>query len=184
MENDRLTIAGWVQPEEILLDVDIRDRRHALEFMAAAIGRAHLLDPAPIARALERREQAASTALGDGFAVPHARIPGLVRPLTLFVRTRAGIPFGAPDGKSVSELLAIVVPADGDRQDHLELLALIARLFSDRAFRSQLATAPDATTAAGYFHAGVWRVRREVNGGQPEASAPNMSSKRALYSKA
>lgn len=159
MENDRPTIASWMQPEEVLLDVDIRDRRHALEFMAAAIGRAHSLDPAPIFRALDRREQAATTALGHGFAIPHARIAGLARPLTLFMRTRAGIAFDAPDGKPVSDLLAILVPADGDKDDHLELLALIARLFSDRQFRLQLDAAPDAATASGHFRAGVSRAR-------------------------
>jgi PTS system nitrogen regulatory IIA component len=160
MQNNRSTIASWVQPEQILLDVDIRDRRHALEFIAEAIARAHGLDTEATARALARREQAASTALGGGLAIPHARISGLVRPLTLFVRTRAGIGFDAPDHQPVRDLLAILVPADGDKDDHLELLALIARLFSDREFRTRLATAPDATTAAVCFQSAVSRVRR------------------------
>lgn len=162
MDTNQSTIAGWMQPEEILLDVDIRDRPHALQFMAAAISRAHGLDPAPIARALDRREQAASTALGDGFAIPHARIAGRERPLTLFMRTRAGIAFDAPDGKPVSDLLAIMVPADGNKDDHLQLLALIARLFSDGEFRSRLDTALDAAAAAGCFRAGVARARSHV----------------------
>jgi PTS system nitrogen regulatory IIA component len=126
--------------------------------MAAAAGRTHGLDPAPIARALERREQAGSTALGDGFAVPHARIAGLERPLTVFMRVRTGIAFDAPDAKPVSDLLAILVPADGDKQDHLRLLALISRLFSDRGFRALLDRAADAATAAGLFRAAVLRV--------------------------
>ena len=158
MKSARLAIAGWIQPEDILLDVDVRDRHHAFELMAAAIGRTHGLEPASIARALERREQAGSTALGDGFAIPHARIAGLDRPLTLFMRTRTGIAFDAPDGNPVSDLLAIMVPVDGDKQDHLELLALISRLFSNREFRALLDQAPDAATAAGLFQAEVLRV--------------------------
>ncbi len=156
--SDRSTIRGWIQPEHILLDADIADRLQALDFIAAAIGRKHALEPAPIFRALERRERAASTALGNGVAIPHARIAGLERPLTLFLRLRRGIAFDAPDGQPVSDLLAILVPADGDKQDHLELLALIARLFSDREFRSGLDAAPDAATAATHFRAGVARV--------------------------
>ena len=158
MAHDNSKLAAWMQPEEILLNVDVKDRHGALEFMAAAIGRAHGLDAAPIARALERREQAASTALGDGFAIPHARIGGLDRPLTLFIRTKTGIAFDAPDGRPVSDLLAILVPAEGDKQDHLRLLALIARLFSDRVFRELLDRAPDAPTAASLFRAGARRV--------------------------
>src|SRR5450631_504492 len=76
--------------------------------------------------------QTGSTALGAGFAIPHARINGIARPLTLFMRTRLPVAFDAPDGKPVSDLLAIMVPADGAKEDHLQLLALVARLFSAR----------------------------------------------------
>ncbi len=158
MENDTTRIAAWLQPEDILLDVDVRDRSHALEVVAAAIGSAHGLDPGPVFRALSRREQAGSTALGEGFAIPHARIDGIPRPLTLFVRTKLPIPFNAPDGKPVSRLLAIMVPNDGAKQDHLQLLALVAKLLSDPGFRAQLDDAPDKTAAAAAFEAGVAHV--------------------------
>ena len=103
-------IASWLQPQEILLNVEVKDRFHALETMAAAIGKRHALDTAPIARALWRREQAGSTAIGDGFAIPHAQIEALTRPLTLFMRTASRIDFKAPDGKPVADFLAIMVP--------------------------------------------------------------------------
>ncbi len=141
-----------------MLDIDVRDRLHALKVVAAAIGREHGLDPAPIFRALWRREQAASTALGEGFAIPHARIGGIARPLTLFMRMKLAIAFDAPDRQPVSQLLAIMVPADGAKDDHLQLLALVARLFSDRGFRRRLDSAPDATAAAVAFSAGIAQV--------------------------
>jgi len=102
-----------------------------------------------------RREQAGSTGLGGGFAIPHARISGIARPLTLFIRTKLGIEFDALDGKPVSQLLAIMVPVDGAKDDHLQLLALVARLFSDHEFRKQLDGASDATAAALAFRAGI-----------------------------
>jgi nitrogen PTS system EIIA component len=158
MANDLTQIAVWLQPQDILLDVDVRDRSHALEVAAAAIGSAQGLDPAPVFRALWRREQAGSTALGDGFAIPHARIDGIARPLTLFMRTRLPIAFNAPDGKPVSRLLVIVVPTDGAKEDHLQLLALVARLLSGRGFREQLDSAPDAPAAAAVFETGFARL--------------------------
>jgi PTS system nitrogen regulatory IIA component len=158
MANDLTRIAAWLQPREILLDVDVRDRLHALEVVAAAIGSAHGLDPAPVFRALWRREQAGSTALGEGFAIPHARIDGIARPLTLFMRTKLAIAFNAPDGKPVSRLLVLVVPTDGSKDDHLQLLALVAQLLSDRGFREQLDSAPDALAAAAAFEAGIARL--------------------------
>ncbi len=74
MKTEMKRVALWLQPEEIHLDVDLRDSTHALTFIADAIGEHHGLEPGPIYRALSRREQAGSTALGGGFAVPHARI--------------------------------------------------------------------------------------------------------------
>lgn len=156
--SDITRIAGWLQPQDILFDVDVRDRPHALEVAAAAIGRARGLDPAPLSRALWRREQVGSTALGEGLAIPHARIGGISRPITLFMRAKLPIFFDALDGEPVSQLLVIMVPEDGAEDDHLQLLALVARLFSDRLFRLQLDGAANAAAAADVFRAGIARV--------------------------
>jgi PTS system nitrogen regulatory IIA component len=141
----------WLRPQEVVLDVDVQDGKGAIEVAAAHIGRAHGLDPAPILRALMRREQAGSTALGHGVAIPHGRIAGLARPLTLFMRTRKSIPFGAPDGKPVSTWLVIMVPADGATDEHLQLLALVAGAFSDRDFRASIAAATSPAQVDGVF---------------------------------
>ena len=158
MANDIKRFATWLQPNVILLGVDVPDRRRALEAIAAEAGRRHGLAPEPIFRALWRREQAGSTGLGAGFAIPHACITGIAQPTTLFMRSQAGIAFDAPDRAPVSQLLAILAPVDGAKQDHLQLLALVAQLFSDRDFRQQLDAAPDAEAAASTFRAGIARV--------------------------
>lgn len=150
--------AAWIQPADILLDVEARDKQHVLRLVAGALARSRDLDAARLFRALDRREQAGSTGLGDGFALPHARIAGLDRPLTLFLRTRSGIDYAAADGGLVSDLFAIVVPTDGDRQAHLELLRLIAELFSDRLFRRSLDGASTPSAAAALFRSAVSRL--------------------------
>jgi PTS system nitrogen regulatory IIA component len=79
---------------------------------------------------------------------------GIAQPITLFMRTKIAIAFDASDGKPVSNLLVIMVPADGENDDHLQLLALVAKLFSNRGFRAQLHRAPDVTGAADAFRSG------------------------------
>ena len=161
MANDMTRIAAWVQPQDILLGADVSDRQQALEVVAGVIGQRHGLDAAPIFRALWRREQAASTGLGNGFAIPHARISGISRPLTMFLRARIALAFDAPDGKPVTDMLVIMVPAGGANDDHLQLLALVARLFSDSAFRERLNRAPDPPAAAEVFRIGVVQAAAE-----------------------
>ena len=157
-------IAAWLQPREILLDVDLRDRAHACEFLGAEIARSHGLEAGPIARALWRREQAASTGLGHGFAIPHARVGGIERPITLFARAARAVDFQAPDGAPVSQLLAIIVPEQGARDDHLQMLALIAQLLSDGTFRERLARALQATEVAVTFRSGITQAADSLSG--------------------
>ncbi len=171
-----MRLASWLEPQRIVLDCELRDRRHALESAAAEIGSMHRLDPEPILRALWRRELVGSTALGCGVAIPHARIGGIERPMTLFMRSQRAIDFDAPDGKAVDNILVIMVPSDGDTDDHLQLLALVAQMFADGAFRGRVAAATDTTEARGAFADwrrancttetfGVWASSRRIEVG-------------------
>ncbi len=128
-------------PREIELAADVRDKHQALELAASLVHRALGIDREPVLRALARREQAGSTAIGCGIAIPHARISGIEGPVTVFLRPTFPIPFDAPDGKPVSALLAILVPADDAVETHLQLLAKVAEIFADRAFRMRIADA-------------------------------------------
>ena len=153
-----MTIERWLQPEHILLDVEVADRAEVLDAAAAIVGRTHGVDPVPILHALERREQTGSTAMGGGFAIPHARVRAIDQPLTLFMRLKRAISFGAPDGRPVSQLLVILVPTEGSRDNHLALLAAVARLFSDSDFRLDLEKSADGAAAAAAFRAGIARI--------------------------
>jgi PTS system nitrogen regulatory IIA component len=128
-------------PQQIALDLRVSNRWEALRAVADILERSRGLNAGPVARALWRREQAESTALGHGIALPHARIMRIADPVTVYARTKTPIAFSAPDRGPVSELFVVLVPDDADNAQHLELLARIAQMFSDSAFRSHLASA-------------------------------------------
>jgi PTS system nitrogen regulatory IIA component len=86
------------------------------------------------------RERLGSTGLGQGVAIPHARITGLEEATGAFIRPTTPIPFDAPDGHPVSLIFILLVPEEAN-DTHLRLLADLAQMFSDRSFREQLATA-------------------------------------------
>ncbi len=111
---DRMdTAAQWLCPQEIELDLDVPNRWEALRAVSAMVERSHSAPAAPVFRALWRREQAGSTGMGNAFAIPHARITGISEPVTVYVRMKTPLAFAAPDGKRVSDLFVILVPADG-----------------------------------------------------------------------
>ena len=135
-------------PQQFELAVDAPDVKRALEHAADSLSRAHGLDPAPVFRALWRREQIGSTAVGHGVALPHARISGIAEPLMLYMRPRYAVDFDAPDGRLVTRIWVILVPADGSADDHLNLLASVAEACSDEGLRARLDAAPTADDAA------------------------------------
>jgi PTS system nitrogen regulatory IIA component len=109
----------WLCPQQIELDVDVPDRREALRAVSAMIARAKGLSAPPVYRALWRREMAGSTGVGDGLAIPHARIAGITEPVTAYLRMKVPLNFAAPDGRRISELYVILVPAEGACTEHL-----------------------------------------------------------------
>jgi PTS system nitrogen regulatory IIA component len=138
-------------PQLIDLDVDAKDKHELFRIAVAMLQCAHAIDPAPILRALWRREEAGSTGLGKGVAIPHARVTGITEPLTILLRLRTPIAFDAPDGKPVSLALVIIVPADDATEQHLQLLARFASLCTDRTFRTRLLEAADAEDVRSAF---------------------------------
>jgi PTS system nitrogen regulatory IIA component len=131
--------------DNILLDLDLSDKEQVFEAVGQLLGNRPGLAVLPLAASLLAREELGSTALGLGLAVPHARIKGLAYALAVFIRPRAPIPFDAPDGKPVSDIVAIFVPEQAT-QAHLQLLAGVAELFQNQRFREKLKLCADATS--------------------------------------
>ena len=72
----------WLCPQEIQLDLDVPDRQEALQAVSAmVVGHLRQVNAPPVFRALWRREQAGSTAVGNALAIPHARIAGITEPM-------------------------------------------------------------------------------------------------------
>jgi len=141
-EADVKAIAAYLLPQDIVLGLDAVDREQLFALIGRHMGVYHGLDEHFVAHCLSRREQAGSTALGLGVAIPHARIDGLERVRVLYARLRAPIPFAAPDNLPVSHVLALLVPHPAT-DEHLRLLADAAQMFADRRFREQLSAAAD-----------------------------------------
>jgi PTS system nitrogen regulatory IIA component len=103
-----------------------------------------------VTAALAAREALGSTGLGQGVAVPHGQIKGLREAMVLYVRPAAPIAFDAPDGKPVSDIVALLVPKWANTT-HLRLLADVAERFCDHEFREQLHACDDAHAVCRLF---------------------------------
>lgn len=111
--------------------------------LAAPVARGLGLDAAQLAAALAAREKLSSTGVGDGVAIPHARVKGLAQLVCCLGRAREGVDFHAIDGRPVRLFLALFAP-EGGAGAHLQALSRISRIFKGAGFREAALAAPDA----------------------------------------
>jgi nitrogen PTS system EIIA component len=82
------------------------------------------------------REAEASTAIGDGIAIPHASYPIVFQidhPIVTLCFLEHPVDFGASDDKPVSTLFALACPTT---RQHLAILAQLASALGNEAFKS------------------------------------------------
>ena len=87
--------------------------------------------------ALLEREGLGSTGIGHGVAIPHGRCSELTAPAIAFARSEHEVDFDSIDGQPTRIFFLLVAPENGGNE-HLHLLAKIARLMRDAATREKL----------------------------------------------
>lgn len=113
--------------------------RELAEHMAAQYGD---MDARRLVDVLWERERLGSTAIGDGIAIPHGKLPGLQAVRAAFGRHLQGVDFQSLDGNPTRLFFLLVAPDDSVGM-HLKALARVSRLLKDDAFRQQLMEARD-----------------------------------------
>jgi PTS system nitrogen regulatory IIA component len=84
------------------------------------------------------REASASTAIGDGIALPHVRNPIVLRvqrPMVTLCFLNKAVDFGALDGKPVHALFSLICPT---MRSHLQMLSRLAYVLHDAALKEML----------------------------------------------
>ena len=83
-----------------------------------------------------------ATGLPGGIGIPHARSAAITEPSLVFGRPAVGIDRGAEDGPAA--LIFLIAAPDGGGEEHLKILAALARKLMRADFRTSLMEAPDA----------------------------------------
>jgi PTS system nitrogen regulatory IIA component len=83
------------------------------------------------------RERLSGTGVGDGVAMPHARVAGIKAPIAAFARLDPPIDFGAIDTRPADLMVLLLAPVDRGG-DHLKALARLSRFFRRSDLREKL----------------------------------------------
>lgn len=141
-----MLVSDLINEKNLLPDLEAKDRNSAYRTMVQFIANNGFINDSlslPSLEGLQAREAKMTTAMGGGFALPHATIPKLPKPCFLFARCPKGVDCEAVDGKPVTLFFLILTPPDHS-QEHLQTLATVAKFFNRRGIKSKLLQAPGA----------------------------------------
>lgn len=138
-----MTIGDILDPGAVALRAGAPGKRQALSLVADVAARVLGVDAHNTLEGLMDREAAGSTGVGEGVAIPHARVDGLDRVRAVVVRLDTPVAFDALDDKPVDLLVALFAPRDASAQ-HLRALARVARMMRQPDMRAALRQARSA----------------------------------------
>jgi PTS system nitrogen regulatory IIA component len=139
-----MKIVDFVKAELIVADLQAHDKAEVIKELANHLaGHVPNVDREVLAKVLLERERLASTAIGEGVAIPHGKLDAVGKLVACVGRAPAGVDFDSMDGRPTHLFFVLVAP-ENSTGVHLKALARISRLFKDPEFRTRLIQAKDA----------------------------------------
>lgn len=126
-------LGNLLSPERVTFRPTVSSKKRALELVSELMAGGADLSASEIFTSLIERERLGSTGLGHGAAIPHGRLKGLDHAVCAFLKLGEGIDFDASDNRPVDMICGLLVPAQST-SEHLNILALLAEMFSDAEF--------------------------------------------------
>ena len=132
-------------PDSVLTEMRAPNKTIALEHLAKEASTLCEFSPESILAQLLEKEQAASSGIGDGVAIPHCKLRGLKKPITILAQLKSPLPFDSLDGRPI-DLMCLIVSPEREGVLHLQRLARISRMMRNGMLREHLRSAPNADT--------------------------------------
>lgn len=125
-----MPLTDIVAQNAIIPALKVNNKKQALQELAARAAELTGQSERAILEILLQREKLGSTAVGNGVAIPHGKLPKLGNLFGLFARLERPINFEALDGHPVDLIFLLLAPESAGA-DHLKALARVARILRD-----------------------------------------------------
>lgn len=140
-----MILSDLLVPEAIRVIPAMSSKKRLFNTLADIARQVYGLCPESSCEALMDRESLGPTAVGQGVALPHARMAGIDRVRGVFLKLEKPLDFGAADRQPVDLVFGLFAPEDSG-VDHLKALASVSRTLRDPDLCATLRANGDATT--------------------------------------
>jgi len=138
-----MLLSDFIAPDSVEPVLKAKTKKQLLQELSARAAPLTGLPERDIFEVLLQRERLGSTGLGQGIAIPHAKLQGLKHIVGVFARLAEPIDFDAVDGQKVDIVFLLLAPAAAGA-DHLTALARISRLLREGSAVEKLRASKDA----------------------------------------
>ncbi|MBT6895792.1 MAG: PTS transporter subunit EIIA, partial [Rhodobacteraceae bacterium] len=134
-----------LRPEAVRVMSKVSSKKRLIAALGDLAQSALGLDSGDTVAALQERESLGPTGVGNGVALPHARLPGVERVMGSFILLETPVMFDAVDQLPVDIVFALFAPQNAGFE-HLSALAKVSRLLRDMDLRNKLRANPNSKT--------------------------------------
>lgn len=139
-----MRITDLLKKESIALGVGVNSKEAAIDYLVDLMDKSgRLNDREGYKKGILAREALGSTAVGDGIAIPHAKVAAVNEPGLAAMVVPDGVDYDSFDGSPVNLLFMIAAP-DGEADAHLEALSKLSMVLMDPDFKNSLVKAKTA----------------------------------------
>ncbi len=138
-----MQVKDFLREENVFYGLGAASKDQLLRQLAEKLAARTTLPASTLAKALLDRERLGSTGIGNGVAIPHAMVEGLVAPICLAAKLGRPVDFEAVDEVPIDLIVLVLTPA-GQASDALNILSCFARRFREEEVVTRLRLARSA----------------------------------------
>lgn len=142
-----MNVLDYLDSESIILGVKAKNKKVAVPRMLDYLIQKKKIakdDKKTISRAIFRREEMGSTAIGNHIAFPHARVNSVKNIIICIGIFKEGVDFDSLDQQPVN-VIALLLSNQSEAGLHLKMLAFLARMLRDKYLVQRLKSAKTQT---------------------------------------
>jgi mannitol/fructose-specific phosphotransferase system IIA component (Ntr-type) len=129
-EEEAISLAETLSEDRIQLNIEAESSTEAVSKALAMMKPESLpLPKEKIIQAISERERIVESYLGRHLGMPHARLPGISKPVVMVLRSTKGIPYRLTQERA--HLLFVLLSPSGQPRVHQRLQAIIATLLDE-----------------------------------------------------
>ncbi len=132
-----MDLSKLLNPSSVRFIGQTTSKKRLFQEIGEVVAAAHGVNGAVALEGLQERESMGPTGVGQGRALPHARLESLDRIVGVFMRLEKPLEYDSVDRLPVDLVFALFAPKDSG-VDHLKALALVSRTMRDEAICTKL----------------------------------------------